>query len=127
MTSAPLTKPIDSIEEFVEQGLKWGVLGNTRTTKADQLGHGVPIFTKAAERIVPESSVEERVQNIYSGKFAYFVKILSNKFITEFPTNSTNTSLPLRVMKNCMIHYYTTLGFPKQSPYRDYFSEKLAR
>lgn len=125
MTSAPQTKPIDSIEEFVEQDLKWAELGNIKSTKTELLSYGVPVFTKAASLIVHEHS-SERLSNIYSGKYAYFVKTLSNKFITEFPID-TNASVPLRVMKNCMIHYYSTLGFPKQSPYREYFSDKLAR
>lgn len=125
MTSPPLTKTIESIEDFVEQGLSWGERGSTRSTKIDQLSRGLPIYAKAAEQVVLESSEEERMRNIHSGKFVYFVKISSNKFITDLPSNTT-LELPLRVMKTCMINYYSTLGFPKQSPYREYFSRKLS-
>lgn len=126
VTSPPFTKPVNDLKEFIKQNLFWAELGSELTTDFEQFIGNPDELKEFAKRGHLENSTEERWHNIHSGNYAYFTKVLSHNFVTDFPWHK-NYSVPLRIMKQCVHKYFSAIVFPKNSPYTDYFSYKLKK
>lgn len=130
MISTPLTKAIDTIEEFLKSPLQIGEMlqyFSIANQQSDLKFCNDSICTELAKRIKYEESIKERIQNVQSGRFGYIVTKLSNEYIANVPLTNTLETIPMRLMKGCLMKYFTTLAFSPWSPYVRYFSYKLTR
>lgn len=60
----------------------------------------------------------------YNGKKALFVKIITNRYITDI-SERTDPTYSLRIMKSCFLNYYSVVALKKYSCYTKYFNEKI--
>lgn len=126
LTTPPLTSPIDSVDAFIERELYLGEYNTTSLTKQlKNFNHST--YTILASRIRSESSAQSRARHIKSGTFGYMVTKLANNYISNIPLKNIEAFVPMRLMKTCLIKYFTALAFEAHSPYSSYFSLKLAR
>lgn len=130
MVATPLTKPINTVEDFLKSPLKIGEMMeffSLANQQNDLKFCDNPVCTELSKRIVYEKSNEERFQNIRSGQFGYIVTRLSNHYIANVPLTNQFDTVPLRLMRGCFMRYYTKLAFKPWSPYTKFFSDKLDR
>lgn len=120
------TKAVDSVADFVREGLFWGEIGERETMKRDFLDSGNADYIELAQRLQVEKDLEERHRNLQTGRYARFVKTLNNKYVMDTETIANYTS-QLRLMKSCVNEYFTVFPFDKKSPYTRYFNMKLGR
>lgn len=127
MTTLPLTKPINTLEEFVKSDLKLAKLSNYTAFQIELKSFNESIYTDLANKIVKENSKSERLRNIYSGQYGYIATKLSNQYIANIPLRRNINRVPLRLMKTCLTKHYTTFAFQPQSAWTEFFSIKLKR
>lgn len=76
--------------------------------------------------MIKEKNLQERLHYIPTGRYARYVKVLGNNYVTD-----TETFIPvvhhLRLMKTCLDRYYTVFPFAKNSPYTPYVDRKLGQ
>lgn len=130
MVSTPLTKSIDTVEDFLKSPLKIGEMieeFSLANQQNDLKFCDNAVCAELYKRIVYEKSNKERIRNIRSGQFGYIVTRLSNHYIANVPLINRFETVPLRLMKGCFMKYYTKLAFKPWSPYTKFFSDKLDR
>lgn len=127
VTRPPLDKPIDSIEDFIERELKVGELESITPLQKQLMFYNLSVYTTLAKRVKHEESTEKRLKHINTGKYGYIVTKLSNQYIANVPLKNESKMIPMRIMKSCLMKYFSTLAFAPQSPYCPYFTRKLER
>lgn len=127
ITRPPLIKPIDSVEDFVKRKLKVGELEDITPLQKQLMFYNYSVYTALAKRVKHEDTTQIRLQHIQSGKYGYMVTKLSNHYITNVPLRDSIKIIPMRLMKSCLMKFFSTLAFAPQSPYCSFFSRKLAR
>lgn len=130
MISTPLTKAIDTVEEFLESPLKLGEMTNDFSLvnqQSDLHFCNDSICLQLAKRVVFEKTIEDRIQNIESKQYGYIVTRLSNDYVANVPLRNVFNRVPLRLMRGCFMKYFTALAFSPWSPWSRFFSYKLNR
>lgn len=125
LTTPPLSQPIDTVDEFLENGLLWGEFdGNSKPIRTIRK-YNSTLYTNLVNSIVKEHSWQEREDHIKGGEYGYMVTKISDKYLANLPWENITAKYPLRVMRSCISSYFTGLAFQLRSPYRDFFSYKL--
>lgn len=127
LTYPPYEKPVDTVADFVNKGLKWGEAATDRTMYKEIRGYNSSLYAKLAASRVTEYSLSSRMANIESRQFGHITRIVGSNFVADIPfkNRSIVRGMPLRVMKTCINHYYSVFAFALQSPYRDYFTDRI--
>lgn len=121
LTNPISTKPIDDLIHFLEKGLYWTVgVGGSNVLASTFNASGVPKFVQLSQRNFDKTSID----GIYNEKNALFVKIITNRYITDI-SNRTDPTYSLRIMKSCFLNYYSVIALKKHSCYTKYFNEKI--
>lgn len=82
-------------------------------------------YIQLAKRIIPDNdTTESKVRVTENDNLGVFVKIISNKFITDVD-EKTDPKYTLRIMKSCFLNYYSVVALRKHSTYTQYFNEKI--
>lgn len=82
-------------------------------------------YIQLAKRIIPDNdTTESKVRVTENDNLGVFVKIISNKFITDVD-EKTDPQYTLRIMKSCFLNYYSVVALRKYSTYTQYFNEKI--
>lgn len=120
----PINKTLGTSSSLFKSGLFWGEVGDRTGWKNQYLYSGNPLLVKLVDKMIVEKTLEERVEYIPTGRYARYVKILGNNYVTD-----TETFAPvahhLRLMKSCIDKPYTVFPFSKNSPYPRYVNRKL--
>lgn len=127
LTSPPYEKPVNTIEEYVAGGLKWGDISKDQSMFHEFRQYDSPLYDALLDTRVRENSLVERMEHIESREYAYLTRIGGSNFVTDIPFRNRSVNLPLRVMKSCVNHYYSVFAFSLQSPYRDYFTDRISQ
>lgn len=149
LTTPPMTKAIDTgnekkllifcmviniiviflniVDDFIKYRLHLGEINNIEPLQKHLRWYNSSTYSTLANRIKYEESSQIRLRNIKSGKFGYIVTKLSNQYISNIPLKNSTKVIPMRLMKTCLLKYFSTLAFAPQSPYCSYFSNKLQR
>lgn len=115
------------MDDFIKYRLHLGEIKSIEPLQKHLMRYNQSTYTTLAKRIKYEGSSQIRSRNIKSGKFGYIVTKLSNQYISNIPLKNSKKVIPMRLMKSCLLKYYSTFAFAPQSPYCSYFSNKLQR
>lgn len=115
------------MDDFIKYRLHLGEINNIEPLQKHLMTFNHSTYTTLASRIKYEESSQIRLRNIKSGKFGYIVTKLSNQYIANIPLRNSTKIIPMRLMKTCLLKYFSTLACAPQSPYCSYFSYKLQR
>lgn len=69
------SKAVDTVHDFIAEGLFWGEIGDRESMKQDLVVTGNDDYIELAKRMVVEEDLEERYRNIETGNYARFVKV----------------------------------------------------
>lgn len=127
LTKPPLTEPIDKVEDFLTKDFLIGEIDRAEMWQSLLKKYNYSIYTTLSNQFKYEESSLVRLENIKSGRYGYMVAKLSNQFIANIPLRNTTKLLPMRLMKTCLMNYFSSLAFAPQSPFCEYFSIKLAK
>lgn len=114
------TKPVDNLQQFLDNGLYWSVLTGPNSLAPTLNASGVTNLVQLSQRAMDIT----RMDGTDSEKNALFVKIIANHFITDI-SNMTDPRHSFRIMKSCFLNYYSVVAFRKYSCYTRYFDEKI--
>lgn len=125
LTIPQFSKPINTIDDFLQQNIYWGIDGNSsfvRILKSIDSND----FQLMADRAVIETKLKEKLKNLQTNHFAVLTKVLSKNYLTDIDDIS-NEAIRLRLMKSCIFKQYSTLAFEKYSPYTNIFNFNIKR
>lgn len=123
LTQPISTKPVDNLNQFLENGMYWSATsatGGPNSLASTFEETGVQKLVQLSKRTFNKTSPD----GINNEKNALFVKIITNRFITDI-NSTTDPTYSLRIMKNCFLNYYSAVAFKKFSCYTKYFDDKL--
>ncbi|GAB0090954.1 uncharacterized protein DMENIID0001_057390 [Sergentomyia squamirostris] len=126
LTTPRFTKPIDTIADFLDQGLSWSDRNKDDLLYSELKVSESQMIRNLAERYDINKNDPGHLDKIASGKYAKFVKILSNNYVTDTETYASHAH-HLRLMKECFYKYYVVILFKKKSPYTVYFTYHLTK
>lgn len=118
-------KPIDSLKEFVEHKLYWGLNSNSTLANNFRLSNE-PYFKELAELAVKESDLDEKVNHLKTKNYGLLAKILSNNFVTDIG-DVLEEAKGMRVMKSCIFKRYTAMALVRNSPFTAYINFNIRR
>lgn len=127
LTYPPFEKPVNTMEEFIARELKWGDMSKDQSMAHEFEQYDSPLYSRLLQTRVREKNLEERMAHIRSREYAYLTRIGGTNFVTDIPFRNRSVHLPLRVMRSCINHYYSVFAFSLQSPYRDYFTDRISQ
>lgn len=125
LTIPYVSKPIDSIRDFIEAGITFGEQQDYSVFKKELRESENPDLVELANRMTIETSIEHRRMNVKTKKYACMIQRLKN-FISPIKGISDLTDY-LRVMKGCLHNYYTGFGFNFHSIYTYIFDREISR
>lgn len=126
LTQPLYTKAVDTVKDFIEEGLFWGEVGDRESWKKEFLATGNEYYMELPNRMIEEKDLSERLEYIPKGHYARYVKILGNNYVTDTETFAPLAN-QLRLMKTCVDNYYTVFPFAKNSPYTAFVNRKIAQ
>lgn len=125
LMSPPYTKPVDDVQEFLEQGLNW--LGSISTSQIIGLENSYnKDYREFGKRFVSEETDDDRYQKLATGKYSKMVKRLSSNFVTDTESFG-DLSSKLKLMRQCLREYYTVFAFQKNSVLTKLFDRKISQ
>lgn len=120
LTSPPRSKPIDTVEDFINEEYFWGETGVDKIVREFNSEK-----YKQFIDLVKEPTTQEQIDFLVTKKYGRFVKVLSNKnYITDTETFS-NFAESLRLLKECLFNYYIVFAFQKKSGFKTIFDQKI--
>lgn len=123
LTSPPTSKPIDTVNDFIDAKYFWGEEGVDKIVREFKNSEK---YTKFID-FVQETSQQEQVDFLLTKKYGRFVKVLSSKnYITDTETFS-HLAKSLRLLKECLFNYYIILAFQKNSGFKTIFDQKIVQ
>lgn len=121
LTSPPTSKPIDTVDDFIDAEYFWGEEGVDKIAREFKNSEK---YTKFID-FVQETTIQEQVDFLLTKKYGRFVKVLSNKnYVTDTETFS-HLANSLRLLKECLFNYYVTFAFQKNSGFKTIFDQKI--
>lgn len=121
LTSPPTSKPIDTVNDFIDEGYFWGEDGVEKIVR--EFGNSEK-YKKFID-FVQETTIQEQVDFLIQKKYGRFVKVLSSKnYITDTESFS-HLAKSLRLLKECLFNYYVILAFQKNSGFKTIFDQKI--
>lgn len=125
LTIPQFSKPINTIHDFVQQGIYWVVNGNSTLVRSLRSIDSYD-YKMMADRAVNETKDTETIQHLRTNRFGVLTKVLSNNYLTDIDDIAEETTR-LRLMKSCLFKQYSTLAFEKYSPYTKFFNFNIKR
>lgn len=122
LTSPPSSKPIDTFDDFIEQGYSWGEMEFNDFTKEVEGSK----YSKYLMPVYRNTTHNELIDLVVNSKYGGFVVVSANKFVS-FTEKYSNFILSLRLMKECLFNYYGTFGYRKKSGFKFMFDGKISR
>ncbi|XP_037052444.1 uncharacterized protein LOC119085982 [Bradysia coprophila] len=116
------TKPVDSLVDFLQNGMYWSVVSGPNSLAPTLKATGVTNLVRLSQRTIDKNNAT--MDDSSNERNALFVKIITNRFITDVNEN-TDPTYSLRIMKSCFLNYYSVVAFKKYSGYTKYFNEKI--
>lgn len=129
LTSPSYSKPINTVEDFLDTELMFGTLIPPATN--DFVNNlrmsGIRTYNQLSERVHLFAGAVDRIDKLKTGRFALPSTVMSSTFIKQdFPTKDDLKTM-FRVMKNCVTNYFTVFAFQKNSPYTSLFNLYIRR
>lgn len=75
LTSPRHSQPIDTLKEFIEQGISWGELGERDGMVAELKSTENKYYIDLANRMTAETSLSERIKKLEAGNYGRLVKV----------------------------------------------------
>lgn len=100
-------------------------MGDRSNWKAQYLTSGNPLLVQLANRMREERDLGERLEHIPSGRYARYVKVLGNDYVTDTETFAEAAQY-LRLMRSCVDRYYSVFPFIRNSPFPQWANRRLA-
>lgn len=123
LASPPYSKPIDTFNDFIEEGYSWGEMEFGDLTREAENSK----YSKELMAVYRNSTHKELAELVNNSKYGGFVIVSeSNKYIS-FTEKYSNFIQSLRIMKECLFSYYGTFGYRKKSGFKIMFDGKISR
>ena len=71
--------------------------------------------------MIPEEHFQDKSVRLAKGNYAAFVKVLSNNYVTDTEELVEYVNM-LRLMKTCLLRYYSVFILQRHSPYTYLFN-----
>lgn len=126
LTIPRYTKPIETLSDFLEQGVQWGEPMKNPKVVPTLLATENPEYIELARRVRTEESFAAIYKLLGTPNYGRFIKVLSKSFVTE-TENYIQFSENLKTMSQCIFEYYSTFAFQKQSPFRKIIDRQIPR
>lgn len=144
MTNPRYSKSVDTLQEFVDNSnlyivnvfffndhnlntlmyadFTWGYYEYTNDLEKSD----VPAYQQLFKQAFKEHSPAEKLRNIQENpRYGVYTEVVFGRFLTAIQT-VLDEALKMRPMKSCIDNHYTTFPMQKNSPYTEYFNEKIA-
>lgn len=125
LTSPRYEKPINVLEDMVEQGTYWGAkevdtFAVYNTTKNQFL----QIINK---RFKLEMNDNDRDDRISDNNYAFAINNLPNHYITDTEELNEYGKVHMKVLSECVGFYYLVFGYKRNSPYKKLIDKHINR
>ncbi|XP_037040370.1 uncharacterized protein LOC119077308 [Bradysia coprophila] len=121
LTKPGYTKPVDTFEDFAEQGISW-ITRHEYDSIRDTLKESTkPAFQIIYDTLKTEDSEEQLVKSLRSGHYGVFMAICSHKYPVDIERITHPSAAGIwnlfRFMKACFYSHFSVFALRKHSPY----------
>lgn len=86
----------------------------------------VPAYQRLFRQAFQEKDPSDKLRNIRQNpKYGVYTEVIFGRFLAAIQT-VLDDALNMRLMKSCLYNHWTTFALQKNSPYTEYFNEKIA-
>ncbi|XP_037040417.1 uncharacterized protein LOC119077337 [Bradysia coprophila] len=131
LTKPGYTKPIDTFEDFAEQGISWITRLPYKVVTTALNESTRPAFQHIYMSKLTEYNDEQLVKSLRTGHYGVFMTIRSNKYPVDLerithPSGAGIWNL-FRFMKVCFYSHFSVFSLRKHSPYTVLFNSHIKR
>lgn len=125
LTSPRYTKPINHLEDMVDQKIVWGVPeSDSRDNMAKSENEALVAISKKFQLEVHST---DRTRRIRRGNYAIMTKRLPESYITDTENLDRYGKTHLKILLDCVGVHHLVIGMQTHSPFKDIFDEKIMR
>lgn len=119
-------RPVDTVQQFIDQQLQFGFLYNHTEFLADLQESGFPEYNELSRRYIILDNSTRPNELLRSGGCGLYCKITSYGYLMEVKW-ARDVLKYLRKMRSCTFSYYHVIALPRNSPYLDFLNHHIQR
>lgn len=124
LASPRYTKPINTLADMADNGIQWGTTHGSLAVHYKKSPDAT--IRRIANNFVLEATDEVKLERIRRNNYGTFVKLLSEKYVTDTEMLDENAKTHLKALSQCIGEYFLVFALQRNSHYLNAFNRGIS-